>query len=103
MGGMKPGGEDLFLVPNGHRWRLQQSINLDAVIEGTQVAYKHMRDCNVPSDKFIVATASMAGLLPEASPVYCSNKAGVNHFTRAMAVRLAAVRRQRQATECLEG
>merc|ERR1719245_2909798 len=37
----------------------------------------------------------MAGLPPQASPVYCANKAGVNHFMRSMAVRLAAEARGR--------
>lgn len=85
--GLKDNGEDILNDYDGRKWRAQQALNLDAVIEGAQVAHKHMKDCGVAGDKFLLATASMAGLLPQASPVYCSNKAGVNHFMRALAVR----------------
>merc|ERR1712031_92895 len=56
--GMKPGEEDLLLVAGGRRWRTQQAINLDAVIEGTQV--------KVPCDKFILAMSVRLAALPNA-------------------------------------
>lgn len=86
--GFGDGKEDILKDYGGQKWKAQQALNLDAVIEGAQVAHKHMKDCGVADDKFLLATASMAGLLPQAGPVYGANKAGVNHFTRALAARL---------------
>ena len=82
--------EDVSLHWGGlHHFELvtkkMQDININAVIEGTQVAYLHMKSCNVTGDKFIVATASMAGLLATAGPIYGANKAAVVHFTRSLA------------------
>lgn len=83
------GHEDLLTSP-GKRWKIMVDINLSAVIEGAQVAYAHMRERDLPGDKFIIATASMAGLLPTAAPVYAATKAAVIQLQRSLAVRLAA-------------
>ena len=39
------------------------------VIEGAQVAYDHFTEREVPGTKYIISTASMAGLLPQATAV----------------------------------
>lgn len=83
--GFGEGDEDI--LSGGSRWRLMQEININAVIEGTQVAYLHMKSCKVAGEKFIVATASMAGLLATPGPIYGANKAAVVHFTRSLAER----------------
>ena len=43
-------------------------INLTAVIEGAQIAHQHIRATKLPGRKFIIATSSMAGLLPQVGP-----------------------------------
>ncbi len=76
-------GEDFDL----ELYRRANGANLDGVVFGTHAALPALRARGGGS---IVATASLAGLLPVAmDPVYCANKHAVVGFGRAMAEALA--------------
>eukprot|EP00897_Mesotaenium_endlicherianum_P000320 jgi/Mesen1/10289/ME000079S09705 len=73
-----------FFTDEGNEWRKLLAINLEAVIEGTQLAIRHMRGFRTPG--VIVNTASVAGLHPTPEfPIYSAAKGGVVLFTRALA------------------
>jgi NAD(P)-dependent dehydrogenase (short-subunit alcohol dehydrogenase family) len=81
--GISEAGEDLF-AKNAHVWERVLDIDLRAVILGTQLAVRQMREQG--GGGVIINTASMAGLDPVgASPVYSAAKAGVVQFTRTLA------------------
>jgi len=86
--------EDILQMPNGKRWKKMIDINVTAVIEGAQIAYEHMKRHKVPGTKFIIGTASMAGLLPQTAPVYAATKAAVIQFQRSLATRLKAANKR---------
>jgi len=76
-------GEDFDL----ELYRRANGANLDGVVFGTHAALPALKARGGGS---IVATASLAGLLPVAmDPVYCANKHAVVGFGRAMADALA--------------
>ena len=76
-------GGDLF-DPGWTGWERTLAIDLSAVIRGTKLAVQLFREQG--GGGVIINTASMAGLLPQAnSPIYTTAKAGVIHFTRALA------------------
>jgi len=65
-------------------WKKVVDINLNAVMLGTQIAIQEMR--KLKRGGLIVNTASMAGLIPmSTTPIYSATKAGVVHFSRALA------------------
>lgn len=79
--------EDILSTTDGKLWRKMVDINLSAVIDGTQAAYAHFE--RFPDgNKFIIGTASMAGLLPQAQVVYSATKAAVVQFMRSIALRV---------------
>ena len=83
--------EDILDDTSGKIWKKMVDINLTAVVEGAQVAWRHFqRYGNGGGERFIIGTASMAGLLPQVSPVYAATKAAVIQFMRSMAVRCVA-------------
>ncbi len=76
-------GGDLF-APGWAGWERTLDIDLGAVIRGTQLAVQQLRKQG--GGGVIINTASMAGLLPQAtSPIYATAKAGVIHFSRSLA------------------
>ena len=80
--GVSEGG-DLF-APGWAGWERTLDIDLGAVIRGTQLAVQQLRKQG--GGGVIINTASMAGLLPQAtSPIYATAKAGVIHFSRSLA------------------
>jgi NAD(P)-dependent dehydrogenase (short-subunit alcohol dehydrogenase family) len=85
-------GDQLILKsPNAKRWRDVVAINLQAVIEGSQIALHRMlaaRRNGSTRPFFVVSTSSASGLTPREAAVYSSCKAGVNHFTRSIALTL---------------
>jgi NAD(P)-dependent dehydrogenase (short-subunit alcohol dehydrogenase family) len=69
------------------RYRRAMGINLDGVVFGTQAALKALRSGGGGA---IVATASLAGLLPvPLEPIYAANKHGVVGLVRSMGPVLA--------------
>ena len=81
--GISERGEDLF-AKDARTWERVLDIDLRAVILGTQLTVRHMREQD--GGGVIINTASMAGLDPAgASPVYSAAKAGVVQFTRTLA------------------
>jgi len=76
--------EGVVEEPDSRKWKMVLDIDLTAVIEGTQLAIKEMKDSG--RGGVIINTASMGGFIPmELQPVYASAKAGVIHFTRSLA------------------
>jgi len=72
-----------FFAPGSDAWEKTLSVDLKAVIRGTQLAVQRLRR---QDGGVIVNTSSMGGLIPMAmSPVYAASKAGVIHFTRSLA------------------
>ncbi|KAJ3218448.1 hypothetical protein HDU67_005544 [Dinochytrium kinnereticum] len=68
----------------GQKWRKIISINLNAVIQGTELAIMQMTKQS-PRGGVVINTASMAGFLPSALlPVYTGSKHGVVGFTRSL-------------------
>lgn len=74
-------------------WKLQMGVNLDAVIDGTQLAMEAFAKQRTPEgypdggDRVIVNVGSMAGLIATSTmPVYTASKFGVVGFSRAMHV-----------------
>ncbi len=62
-------------------WRKIVEVNLNAVIEGTQLACTEMKR----TGGVIINTASLGGLYPMPdSPIYAATKAAVVHFTRSL-------------------
>ena len=76
--------------PDDQRWKKVMDIDITAVIEGAVVAYNHIlahepaSGAAAGAKKFIISTASMAGLLPQAGPVYAAAKGAVVHFMRPL-------------------
>jgi NAD(P)-dependent dehydrogenase (short-subunit alcohol dehydrogenase family) len=71
--------------PDGElsKWQLTLSINLWAVIAGTQVAVPALKESG---GGVIINTASLSGLIPfRAEPVYAATKHAVVGLTRALA------------------
>eukprot|EP00118_Oscarella_pearsei_P004140 m.17218 g.17218 ORF g.17218 m.17218 type:complete len:249 (+) comp27388_c0_seq1:75-821(+) len=63
-------------------WKLAVDINLNAVIEGTYLAFEHMKKSN---GGVVINIASMAGLMPVSrSPVYAASKYGAVGFTKSI-------------------
>ena len=66
------------------------SVNLDGVVFGAVAAVRTMRARSDGTDGAILATASLAGILPwHPDPVYTLGKHGVVGFMRAIAPNLA--------------
>jgi len=82
---------DCLTAPDDKRWKKIMDIDITAVIEGASLAFRHIvehagvtgRDVK----KFIISTASMAGLLPQNGVVYAAAKAAVVQFGRSLATR----------------
>jgi NAD(P)-dependent dehydrogenase (short-subunit alcohol dehydrogenase family) len=82
-------------------YRRSVGVNLDGVVFGARAAVRTMRSCAGADERAIVATASLAGILPwHPDPVYSLGKHAVVGFMRAIAPNLstegiAVHRRQR--------
>ncbi len=73
-----------FFASAGDGWKKTLLIDLQAVIEATQLEVQHMR--RQGGGGVIVNTASMGGLVPmPTNPVYAASKAGVIQFSRSLA------------------
>jgi NAD(P)-dependent dehydrogenase (short-subunit alcohol dehydrogenase family) len=71
-------------------YRKSVSVNLDGVVFGAVAAVRSMRARSDSPDGAILATASLAGILPwHPDPVYTLGKHGVVGFMRAIAPNLA--------------
>lgn len=80
--GIGEGKDDLFGEDGG--WQRLVDINLTAVIAGTRLGVRAMRERGLGG--VIVNVGSMGGLRPmPAAPVYAATKAAVIHFTRSLA------------------
>mmetsp|Transcript_4769 Transcript_4769/g.17347 ORF Transcript_4769/g.17347 Transcript_4769/m.17347 type:complete len:219 (-) Transcript_4769:78-734(-) len=63
------------------------SINLQAVIEGSKLAIRHMKDHGHGGS--VINMSSLSAFIPLSNaPVYSATKAGVNQFTRAAGLHL---------------
>ncbi|OMB77400.1 SDR family oxidoreductase [Mycolicibacterium conceptionense] len=72
------------------QYRRSVGVNLDGVVYGAVAAVKTMRRHESRSERAILATASLAGLLPwHPDPVYSLGKHGVVGFMRSIAPNLA--------------
>ncbi|MDM3975386.1 SDR family NAD(P)-dependent oxidoreductase [Mycobacterium marseillense] len=72
-------------------YRRSLGVNLDGVVFGARAAVRTMRTSPAIGERAIVATASLAGLLPwHPDPVYSLGKHAVVGFMRAIAPNLAA-------------
>lgn len=72
-------------------YRRSVGVNMDGVVFGTRAAVRAMRARSNGGDRVIVATASLAGILPwHPDPVYSLGKHAVVGFMRAVAPNLAA-------------
>ena len=70
-------------------YRRSLGVNLDGVVFGARAAVRTMRACPVGAERAIVATASLAGILPwHPDPVYSLGKHAVIGFMRAIAPNL---------------
>lgn len=73
------------------QYRRSVGVNLDGVVFGVRAAVRAMRSLGGDSDRAILATASLAGLMPwHPDPVYSLGKHGVVGFMRSIAPNLAA-------------
>jgi NAD(P)-dependent dehydrogenase (short-subunit alcohol dehydrogenase family) len=73
-----------FFAAGSDMWEKTLSIDLEAVIRGTQLEVQHLRQQG--DGGVIINVASMGGLVPMAdTPVYAASKAGVIHFSRSLA------------------
>ncbi len=73
------------------QYRRSVGVNLDGVVFGAVAAVRAMRARENATDGLILATASLAGLLPwHPDPVYSLGKHGVVGFMRSIAPNLAA-------------
>lgn len=71
-------------------YRRSLGVNLDGVVFGARAAVRTMRSCPAADERAIVATASLAGILPwHPDPVYSLGKHAVIGFMRAIAPNLA--------------
>lgn len=71
-------------------YRRSLGVNLDGVVFGTRSAVRAMRGCSGESERAIVATASLAGVMPwHPDPVYSLGKHAVVGFMRAIAPNLS--------------
>ena len=71
-------------------YRRSLGVNLDGVVFGARAAVRTMRACPVSAERAIVATASLAGILPwHPDPVYSLGKHAVIGFMRAIAPNLS--------------
>lgn len=71
-------------------YRRSLGVNLDGVVFGARAAVRAMRTCPAAGERAIVATASLAGLLPwHPDPVYSLGKHAVVGFMRAVAPNLS--------------
>ncbi|KAJ3218923.1 hypothetical protein HDU67_003562 [Dinochytrium kinnereticum] len=74
----------LFVAEPDADWKKVIDVDLNSVIQGTQLAMNIMRSQS-PQGGVIVNTASMAGFIPGIGmPVYCAAKFGVVGFTRSL-------------------
>ena len=72
-------------------YRSSLGVNLDGVVFGARSAVRTMRSCPDNGERAIVATASLAGILPwHPDAVYSLGKHAVVGFMRAIAPNLAA-------------
>ncbi|GAA2558355.1 SDR family oxidoreductase [Mycolicibacterium diernhoferi] len=72
------------------QYRRSVSVNLDGVVYGAVTAVRTMRSCAGSGERAILATASLAGLVPwHPDPVYSLGKHGVVGFMRSIAPNLA--------------
>jgi NAD(P)-dependent dehydrogenase (short-subunit alcohol dehydrogenase family) len=73
------------------QYRRSVGVNLDGVVFGVRAAVRAMRSLEHESDRAILATASLAGLMPwHPDPVYSLGKHGVVGLMRSIAPNLAA-------------
>ncbi|KUI35217.1 oxidoreductase [Mycobacterium sp. IS-1496] len=73
------------------QYRRSVGVNLDGVVFGARAAVRTMRSLGGSADRAILATASLAGLMPwYPDPVYALGKHGVVGFMRSVAPSLAA-------------
>ncbi|MDW5609707.1 SDR family oxidoreductase [Mycolicibacterium sp. D5.8-2] len=73
------------------QYRRSVGVNLDGVVFGTRAAVQAMRSLPGDTGRAILATASLAGLMPwYPDPVYSLGKHGVVGFMRSVAPNLAA-------------
>ena len=71
-------------------YRRSLGVNLDGVVFGARAAVRTMRACTAVGERAIVATASLAGILPwHPDPVYSLGKHAVVGFMRAIAPNLS--------------
>ncbi len=97
------GGQDLLVANAGvsfarpiwemslEEWRAVHAVNLDGVFLGTKHAVGAMRQAGRGGSIVIVSSASGLRASPGAS-AYCSSKAAVRHFARAVAAECAGDR-----------
>ncbi len=72
------------------QYRRSVGVNLDGVVYGAVTAVRTMRACGGSCERAILATASLAGLVPwHPDPVYSLGKHGVVGFMRSIAPNLA--------------
>ncbi|QZH64546.1 SDR family oxidoreductase [Mycolicibacterium farcinogenes] len=72
------------------QYRRSVGVNLDGVVYGAVAAVKTMRALESSAERAILATASLAGLMPwHPDPVYSLGKHGVVGFMRSIAPNLA--------------
>ncbi|OBB72070.1 SDR family oxidoreductase [Mycolicibacterium monacense] len=73
------------------QYRKSVGVNVDGVVFGVGAAVRTMRTLDPGVDRAILATASLAGLMPwHPDPVYSLGKHGVVGFMRSIAPNLAA-------------
>ncbi|ORB30818.1 SDR family NAD(P)-dependent oxidoreductase [Mycolicibacterium parafortuitum] len=73
------------------QYRRSVGVNLDGVVFGARAAVRTMRALGTGTDRAILATASLAGLMPwHPDPVYSLGKHGVVGLMRSIAPNLAA-------------
>lgn len=73
------------------QYRRSVGVNVDGVVFGARAAVRTMRSLGAGTDRAILATASLAGLMPwHPDPVYSLGKHGVVGFMRSIAPNLAA-------------
>lgn len=71
-------------------YRRSLGVNLDGIVFGVRAAVRAMRACPAAGGRAIVATASLAGILPwHPDPVYSLGKHAVVGFMRAIAPNLS--------------
>lgn len=86
------GGKDILLDTDSEEWKREIAIDLTAVIEGTQLAFRVMTSNPTSGAKgckgIVINVASIAGLVPlGVDQVYTAVKSGVISFSQACAYR----------------